>query len=196
MRRKWSRRRFLQTGLKSSVVAGGARIAGFVPVSAIGATVARSAPPPAFTRAERETLRAAMEEIIPAADGMPSASEVGGVEYLERVAGEDAEVKTQLKKSLAALADVSEKEYGKGFAALGRDKRVAALEKLEARKPASLFATLRDFTYEAYYTNPRVWKHLGYEFYPTNHAGPVMKPFDESVLANVKKRGKLYREVS
>ena len=55
---------------------------------------------------------------------------------------------------------------------------------------------LRDLVYEAYYTQPRVWKLIGYEFNPTNEAGPHLKPFDESVLAQVKKMPRRYREVT
>lgn len=196
MKTKWSRRRFLETGLKSSVVASGAKLAGFVPLSALAANPVPAVTPAIFTDDERHLLRAAMDEIVPAADGMPSAGEVGGVEYLERVGREDAEAKTQLKKSLGALARLSRKEQRAPFVRLSRAKRTEVLRKFEASHPPSLFTTLRDFTYEAYYTNPRVWKLIGYEFYPTNHGGPKMKPFDESVLAKVKERGKLYREVS
>ena len=32
--------------------------------------------------------------------------------------------------------------------------------------------------------------------HPTNESGPHMKPFDDSVLAKVRKMPKLYREVS
>jgi hypothetical protein len=71
---------------------------------------------------------------------------------------------------------------------------VDALKRLERRPPAELFATLRDFTYEAYYTRPKVWKLIGYEFYPTNQSGPRMEPFDEAVLAQVRKMPRLYRE--
>ena len=41
---------------------------------------------------------------------------------------------------------------------------------------------------------PQIWKLIGYEFYPTDHQGPHMKPFDESVLAEVMKKPKFYRE--
>jgi hypothetical protein len=58
-----------------------------------------------------------------------------------------------------------------------------------------LFKVLRDFTYEAYYLQPKVWKLIGYEFHPTNERGPSMKPFDESALGEVRKRPRYYREV-
>ena len=38
-----------------------------------------------FTPDERAALAAAMDEIIPATDGMPAASQVGSLDYLERV---------------------------------------------------------------------------------------------------------------
>jgi hypothetical protein len=143
-----------------------------------------------------ETLRAAMDEIIPAAEDMPAASEVGGVEYLDRVARKEPEVKKALQRSLAALEELSSNHSGRSFASLSRGDRAKVLRKLEKQAPAELFTTLRDFTYEAYYTPPRVWKLIGYEFYPTDESGPRMKPFDESVLAKVRKKPKLYREVS
>ena len=70
-----------------------------------------------------------------------------------------------------------------------------SLRALERDKPDT-FAVLRDYVYEAYYTRPAVWKLIGYEFYPTNQAGPRVKPFDESALTQVRKKPRYYREVS
>jgi hypothetical protein len=66
---------------------------------------------------------------------------------------------------------------------------------LEKRTAPKCFSTLRDSVYEAYYIQPQVWKLIDYEFYPTDQPGPRMKPFDEAVLAQVRKLPKLYREV-
>lgn len=67
--RKRTRREFLATGATTAAI-----------VTSI--QPARGA---VFTTDERAALAAAMDEIIPAADGMPAASQVGGVDYLERV---------------------------------------------------------------------------------------------------------------
>jgi Gluconate 2-dehydrogenase subunit 3 len=195
MNRRWTRRRFLETGLKGSIVVGSGVAAGTlratVPVAEGQTRLAVSG----LAQAERELLRAAMDQIIPAGDGMPAASAVGGVDYLDRLASQASDIRAELEKSLAALQELSSKQLGKDFTALSQEDQLGTLKKLEKQQPETL-ASLRDYVYESYYTQPQVWKLIGYEFYPTNAAGPKMKPFDESVLAKVKQMPKLYREVT
>jgi len=126
---------------------------------------------------------------------MPAASAVGGVEYVARVAREDAAIRRSITESLAGLEALSKKLKAKPFSTLTSAQRIETLKAYERQTPEA-FVTLRDFTYEAYYTEPRVWKLIGYELHPTNEAGPRVKPFDESVLAQVKKMPKRYREVT
>ncbi len=194
MKKKWTRRRFLQTGLKGSIVVGGRAVAAGSYATA-GAPATGKAASPGLDRRQREVLRAAMDEIIPAGDGMPSASEVGGVDYLDRLAGENPGIKNDLEKSLAGLDEVGQKLFARGYASLSQAERVEALRRLEKQPASDLFAALRDFTYEAYYTQPSIWKLIGYEFHPTNQSGPRMKPFDEAILASVRKKPKFFREV-
>jgi Gluconate 2-dehydrogenase subunit 3 len=150
--------------------------------------------PAAFTKMfnarERAVLVTAMDEIVPASDGMPAASQVGeGLAYLQRIAYQDASVATEIRNSVAALLALSEQPFDQ----LPHEDRVRMLQTLEAQKPNE-FAHLRDYVYESYYTQPRIWSLIGYEFYPTDHPGPHMEPFDESILDEVRKRPKLYRE--
>ncbi len=142
---------------------------------------------------ERECLRAAMDEIIPASHGMPAASAVGGVEYVERLAQEDPKIRADLLQALEALSRLAESRFHAAFAGIPSAQRVETLTALEAESP-EVFAKLRDLVYESYYTQPSVWKLIGYEFHATDEAGPQMKPFDDSVLAKVRKMPKLYRE--
>jgi hypothetical protein len=176
--RKRTRREFLATGATTAAI-----------VTSI--QPARAA---IFTTAERTALAAAMDEIIPATDGMPSASQVGGVDYLEHVAPSVEGLLDQFRQGLAGLDAQSRKSSGQPFVKLSHTGRVEVLSALE--RDGDFFRVLRDFTYEAYYTRPEVWKRIGYESHLTDDAGPHMKPFDESALAQVRKRGKLYREVS
>jgi hypothetical protein len=148
----------------------------------------RAAAANAFNDRERAMLRAAMDEIIPASDDMPAASEVGGPAYLERIAA-DADLANEIRAALAALQKTTEQPFDQ----LDHDARVTVLKRFEAAD-STQFAHLRDYIYESYYTQPSVWKLIGYEFYPTDHAGPHMEPFDDSILAEVRKRPKLYRE--
>lgn len=193
MKRKWTRRQFLETSLDSSIVIGGGALAGAVPKCA--QAQAKSLTHPGFDQHERAVLRAAMDEIIPAAEGMPAASEVGAVQYLDRIVRQTPSLMREFARVLAQLEEVSQKRFTKDFLSLSRADRVAVLAALEKQDPQHIFNHLRDFVYEAYYTQPKVWKLIGYEFYATSQAGPRMKPFDESVLAEVRKMPKLYRQV-
>ena len=191
-----TRRKFLETGLKGSLVIGSG---GVVP----GLAQAEVSPNPpkrdllvsGFSQHDHGVLGAAMDEIIPATDGMPAASEVGGVEYLVHLFGQISDLKMTFKRGVAQLVEISRRRYKEDFLHLSRPQRVAVLEELEKQSPQGFFATLRDLVYEAYYTRPRVWKLIGYEFYPTNQPGPRMKPFDDVVLAEVRRKPKFYREV-
>ncbi len=184
MKKSWSRRKFVGAGLVAPLVFGKAR--------ALGQTASRGPRP--LSPAMLDDLRAAVDEIIPAVDGMPAASEVGSIEYLTSVASRDSAFRAALEDSLEGLRRAARERFGRPFARLAPADRVEALRIFE-RDHSSSFANFRDDIYESYYTNQRVWKEIGYQFYPTNQAGPHMKPFDESVLANVGKKPRYYREV-
>jgi hypothetical protein len=143
---------------------------------------------------ERDLLRVAMDEIIPAGDGMPASSEVGGVDYLEQLVKNDGKTERELRKSLSELERLCSQQYKEAFPSLPHESRVKVLNSLEKSNP-SAFKALRDHIYEAYYVQPRVQILVGYDGHPTNQAGPHLKPFDEAILAEVRKKPKFYREV-
>jgi hypothetical protein len=130
--------------------------------------------------ATEDRLRAIMDEIIPKQGNMPSASEAGGLRYFSSLRQTEPAFAAQI---LAALDKV-----GHSFAP------IEALKQLEKENPAQ-FAVLRDFVYEAYYTQPQIWKLIGYRFHATDHQGPHMKPFDEAVIAKVRTKRPSFREV-
>lgn len=189
--KKLTRRRFLSTGMAGSLALGAGSIAGV----ARPENVPSNAPAGPFTPNEKATLAAAMDVIIPASDGMPSASAVGGMEYLTRRAREMPALRKDLKKAAATLEELSQKRFQAAFGRLKSEQKVQVLKEMESQAAPRLFATLRDFTYEAYYTDPRVWKLIGYDFFPTNSGGPEMQPFDESILSEVRKKPRNFREV-
>jgi len=133
----------------------------------------------ALDSATQDRLRAIMDEIIPKQGNMPSASEAGGLTYF-----------SALKQTEPAYA-------AEILTVLGKVDNSAppleALKQFERENPAQ-FAVLRDFVYEAYYTQPQVWKLIDYQFHATDQKGPHMKPFDEAVIATVRNKPKFYRE--
>jgi len=171
----WTRRHFLNAS-----VAGVASPLLVTSIEAARPTVQ------SIKESDRATLKAIVDEIIPSGSGMPAASQVGGVAYIEKLIAQEPSMGHVLKESITTLGS-------KDFAHLAQPERVGALKSLETDNPAS-FALLRDSVYESYYTNPQIWKLIGYELYPTDHAGPHMKPFDKSVVAAVSQKPRHYRE--
>jgi hypothetical protein len=143
------------------------------------------------TETKHASLQAVIDEIIPSGNGMPSASEVGGVAYIEKLMIDEPAMGRVIEECLTILnGNASSPD---AFSKLPQPDRVATLKELE-RSSAARFALLRDSVYEAYYTRPQVWKLIGYELFPTDHSGPHMKPFDRSAIDIVSKKPRYYRE--
>lgn len=141
---------------------------------------------------EQPTLKTIMDLMIPEGDGMPSATQAGGFGYLQALVQRDKSVAADLAQELAVVEALSERAFEKPFGQLGSDQQIAVLKKMENAAP-KLFDGLRAYVYESYYTQAGVWKLIGYELYPTDHEGPHLKPFDDSLITDVRTRPKLYR---
>src|SRR5687767_12189766 len=149
MKKAWSRRRFLG-------VAGASAAAG------LSARRAGGSPPPEGTLsdAERATLRAAADVLIPSGESMPSATEAGAHLYLEALAIRVEEVRAPLRDGLGALETSARVRRRRAFARLSLEHRIEIVADLERTKP-DVFVPLRNLVYEGYYTRPAVQKKLG-----------------------------------
>jgi hypothetical protein len=142
----------------------------------------------------QSTLKTVMDLIIPASDDMPSASEAGGLTYLENLMRHSKDTAADISKELDVVDAFSERTFQTPFGQLQRNDQIAVLKEMED-KALPVFDALRAYVYESYYTQPAIWKQIGYEFYATDHSGPHLAPFDDSLLADVRKMPKLYRDV-
>jgi hypothetical protein len=165
----------------------GASAATPVLISAIQPTVEPLA------RDVQNTLKTVMDLIIPESDGMPSASQAGGLTYLGNLMQRDKAASADIKKGLAVAEAFSERLFQSPYSQLARNDQIAVLRDME-NTALGVFDALRAYVYESYYTQPAIWKRIGYELYPTDHMGPHLKPFDDSLLANVRNMPKLYRD--
>jgi hypothetical protein len=191
--KKWSRRKFLEAGVAGSMAVGRAAKVALSSVQEEGRTPRQPATTVTLGAREQKLLLMVMDEIIPAGDGMPAMSEVGGLDYLNRLARREQQAAKDLQAALEALEALGRQRFQASFLSLTPEHRVEALAALE-QQSADSFSALRDYIYEAYYTQPEVWKLIGYEFRPTNQGGPPMKPFDEAALAEVRRKPRYYRE--
>jgi len=139
---------------------------------------------------ERSALRLVVDEIVPAADGMPAASEVGSLEYLEQLVRDYSEIRGELETGLSRLAQLSVDSLAAPFTDLSAPQRVQALSEMEKRARRE-FAILRDYTYEAYYTRPQVWRLIGYDGQPARDE----RGDHDELLAPVRVMPRLYRLV-
>lgn len=186
MSRGISRRRFVNGTIRLAVVA---PLIHVEPLIAGQTTRIRDA--------DRRTLRAAADVIIPARGRMPAASGVGAIGYIERIASADPAVETLLLDGLHAIAAQADATQAARFDRLPGDKQTAVLAHLETTNtPANFFSTLRDLVYEAYYTQPRVHKLIGYNFRSGRRRTAALAPFDEQLVAHVRTLKPLYRQVS
>ena len=153
-------------------------------------------PPPAppLDASPPALLLAFADEIIPAGDGMPSASEMGVPAYLERVAATDPAIALSLRDAVTSIDHRARAAHAEAFVALPAPARVALLQAME-KDEADRFRAARDLVYEAYYTNPLVWKRLGYDFIGAESVGPPLEPFEEALLERVRALPRLYRSV-
>ena len=135
---------------------------------------------------DRRLLRAAVDRIIPAQGRMPAASAIGAVEYVASVASREQDIRERLEKAAAAL--------GADFADRAAAAQVAALKSLATADPAS-FGVLRDVVYEAYYTHPRVWALIGYDFRSGPKKTAPLEDFDRALIGRVRQLPPLYRDV-
>lgn len=147
-------------------------------------------------------LAAIQNRLIPAQDEMPGAGDAGCAQTVDRFLKERTALRRPIFAALSAIeAAAGERAQAStddeaathiGFLALADAERDAVLRAVEAAHP-DLFNTLLRQTYTAYYTNPAVLRILGWRP-PQPEGYPTPPPFDEALLANVKQRGKLWRD--
>jgi Gluconate 2-dehydrogenase subunit 3 len=141
-----------------------------------------------FTPGDLEALAAAMDEIIPAGDGMPSASAAGGAQYIQYLGWQYPNIQKDVSGFLKTLAQMSVAEFRFDFSELDHERRVQVLAEME-RTQASTFATFVRYVYESYYTNPRVFGRI-------SCVPASVTPDDvEALLAPVRKLTHLVRVV-
>jgi hypothetical protein len=181
MDRKWTRRRLFRAAAGTLAASTGAAVA--------SAAERKPGPSSLFRRGTRETLRAAMDDLIPASDGMPAASDAGVMSYLETLCRREPSARRDLTRAADALAKTIRPRR---FASLEATERARALAALENGDPG-IFAAFRDLVYEGYYTNPDVWRRIGFVFYGPERFGPGVGEFDDTALARVRTRLSFYR---
>ncbi len=128
--------------------------------------------PRVLTDAEKRTVTALADIIIPADDHGPKASEIGVPDFIDEwVSAPYEQQRNDLKvirDGLAWLDADSRRRSGKGFADAAPEQQAAILDDIvkegtDARKQAhGFFVLFRDRAAGGYYSTPEGWKAIGY----------------------------------
>lgn len=130
----------------------------------------------------RDQLRVLADALIPAAHGMPAASEIG-------VSGR------QLDKVLRARPDLLE-PMSRGVGELDATDLERSLSRLQAADPLAHDALLMTVV-GGYYTHPDVRKRLAYDGQQPVEVRPEIIPnyVEEGLIDPVLERGPIYRQI-
>lgn len=188
--KKWSRREFTKAVMSAKILLASGALS--LPLACVESKMIQGAH--ALNSSQLNTLKLAMDEIIPTSDKMPSASTTGGVNYVLKIIEELPEIGPLFVSLIEEIELKSSAQSNSDFANLDNKERISVLTSIEQDHP-ELFKVLLDFTYESYYTNKKVFELIKYEPHPTGSSGPKMQAFDEQLLDEVKKMPPRYTKI-
>jgi len=135
-----------------------------------------------------DLLTVAMDRVIPSIEDLPGAGSMGlAQEVIDRSQSDDRWT-VALESVLTALPSA------KAFNALSGDDQDTALTTAETIN-LEAFGHLVDIIYTVYYMQPQVHARLNWHGRSPQPDGNQMPPWDESVLANIRTREPVWRQV-
>ncbi len=171
----------------------------WAPVSCVvarrGTTCAMTTKVRTLINADRVALKALMDRIIPPVDDLPGAGSMGLAPEVERISGKVPRLQESLARVMGAVSlDLHAHARG-GFTSLSPEQQDEAIRTIESALPDE-FANFLELVYLAYYGDSRVHKRIGWHGRPPQPEGYDLEPFDDSVLANMRKRKPFWRKDS
>jgi len=140
--------------------------------------------------ADRITLKAVMDRMIPPVEELPGAGSLGLVEQLETMAGRVPGLRFALASTLDALSLDPRARAAGGFLALEGAAQDEAIRAVESALPAP-FGAFLEMVYAACYSDRRVHERIGWP-----PGGEMCRePFDDSVLDLVRRREPFWRRI-
>ena len=125
--------------------------AAIVPITAIKSAAAA---PPVFNQAQRRTLEAFMDRLVPKDENGPGASECGAANYIDAsLAGDLAAEKPAFLDGLDGIDALARKMHDAGFADLAAEKQDAVAAAVESGSRA-FFERFRRLTLEGMMSDP------------------------------------------
>ncbi len=146
-----------------------------------------------LSQKQQRILSSVLDCIIPKTGVLPGAGELGVAEHVEGVSGTTQHNRRRLSEGLKAIDVNSFMMYAREFDDLSDDEKICLLQRLESELP-DFFQLLIKETYSGYYTNFKILKAKGLRIQVPQPEGFKLNEFDLSLLVNVQKRSKFYRD--
>ena len=139
-------------------------------------------------------MTAVLNRIIPSNDQMPGAGDLGIAAFIENVAAERTDLTRLFNEGLAEIAVAAGQNSTQAFESLSDTSKDELLKTVETAFPV-FFDQLVLQTYNGYYTNPAVFKAIGYELPKT--PAPEARPelLDESLLDQQRQREPFWKKI-
>ncbi len=147
---------------------------------------------PRFLSQSQHTLvTAVLDRLIHPQGDMLGAGEVGTADYLDGIAAESTQLARLFSDGLQDI-EIAAARTGASFEELDGDRKDEILRSVEADSPEFFDALVR-YTYNGYYSNPKVVEVLGLDPRPPQPRGNRVERGDLSSLETVMERGQAYR---
>lgn len=172
-----SRRALLQSVIAASAAAA------FAP--AVAASRTASDQPRRLTHGETALLARALDRLIPSDGVMPGAGEIGVVQFIDDLVVEAPHLRSPIVEVLGSVSAANQ-------APVTDEQMDVALRRAELEHPEA-FGMLVHATYTGYYSHPAVLDAIGWVSPEASPNEP--KYFDKSRLADVRRRGPVYKHV-
>ena len=132
--------------------------------------------------------------LIPRQDDLPSAAEVGTVDYIDGEIASSSPLPRLFSHGLRAIESTATRVGGLKFDLLSENRQDAVLYRVESEE-SEFFEALVVYTYNGYYSNPKVVEALGLDPTAPQPRGNQVEFGDFSSLEAVRRRGQAYRDV-
>ena len=147
-----------------------------------------------FSSDQRSLLTAVINRIIPSKDQMPGAGDLGIGAFIEGVVAENSGLTRMFNEGLAEIAVAAGPNPTEAFESLSAVSKDELLRTVETALPA-FFDQLVLQTYNGYYTNPEVFKAIGYQLPDPPVPGAQPALLDESLLDQQRNREPFWKKV-
>ena len=146
-----------------------------------------------FLSAKHPTLIKVMDLLVPAVDNLPGAGSMGLIIELEKLCKKYEIVYFSIKRIINAIELDPISRANGSFLFMDEEKQIEILETIELNLSED-FSIFLNGIYSIYYMDKNVKKRIDWKYNSIQPKGFEIKPWDESILDEIKKRKPFWKD--